>query len=106
MIYNYHCNTLYYRDWRFFRTTTKTEDLVQSLSSITYEGPVDTVVLTVKDVTVSGDGGKYKISFYEDSRGIFSLNEYEAFDHYSENLGCVTADFICIGRYYKCTVNP
>ena len=75
--------------------------MIQSLCSTPNEGPRDTVVLTVKDITVHGDGGRYKISFDEYPRGTFFFNEDEAFDHYSENLGGVTADFICIGRYYN-----
>ena len=80
--------------------------MVRSLCSSPNEGPSDTVVLTVKDITVRGDGGRYKISLYEYPRGTFIYIEDEAFDHYSENLGSVTADLIRIGRYYKCTVIP
>ena len=75
--------------------------MIRSLCT-TNEDPRDTyVVLTIKDVTVSGDGGSYKISFDENPSGTFHYNEDEAFDHNSENLGRVTADFICIGRYYN-----
>ena len=79
--------------------------MIRSLCSTPNEGPRDALVLTIKDVNVRGDGGRYKIILDENPRGTFHYNEDEAFDHYSENLGRVTADFICIGRYYKCTAN-
>ena len=83
--------------------------MIQCLRSITNKdkpsdrSPRNSVVLTVKDVE---DGSRYKIAIDENPRGKFVYNEEEAFDHYSKNLGRVTADFICIERYYKCAVNP
>ena len=77
------------------RTTTRTEDMIKSLCSITDEEPRDSVVLTVKDIN---DGSRYKISFDENPQGEFIFNEDEAFDHYSKHIGRVAADFICIGR--------
>ena len=83
--------------------------MIQCLRSITNKdkpsdcSPRNSVVLTVKDVE---DGSRYKIAIDEIPRGTFIYDEEKAFDHYSKNLGRVTADFICIGRYYKCAVNP
>ena len=74
--------------------------MVKSLCSslaISSEDPMDVVILTVKDVR---EGSRYKISIKECPRGTFIYNEDKAFDHYSDNLGRVTADFICIGRYH------
>ena len=74
--------------------------MIKSLCSITDEEPRDSVVLTVKDITVPGyDDGKYKITIDKGPKGIFVFNEDDAFHHYSNHLGRVTADFICVGRY-------
>ena len=72
----------------------------RTLCSLEIEKPLDTVVLTVKDTSVSEEnGGKYKISFDEHRRGEFSFNLHEACEYYSVDLGRFDADFICIGRY-------
>ena len=73
--------------------------MTQILCSTTEEYIRDTVVLTVKDTTVGGDGDRYKFTIDEHPRGTFIFNVGVGFHHYTYHLGRVTADFICIGRY-------